>query len=187
MKPTVVAGLLLLLGSAQFLLCTLIAEVLYPNYNVSANAISDLGVGITAALFNLSIILLGLAITANAYILHKQFRNKIFTASLLLSGIGAVGVGIFPETIAIPHAISSMAVFLFGGLSAIESRKATAAPFSYVSILLGTISLAALFCLLTNNHFGLGFGGMERMVVYPLLFWVIAFSGWLFAAKDTKG
>ena len=42
----------MLFGAAQFLLCLAAAEALFPGYSVSKNAISDLGVGITAPLFS---------------------------------------------------------------------------------------------------------------------------------------
>ena len=47
-----IAGALLFLGVAQFLLCIIAAEAFYPNYLIHNNAISDLGVGSTAWLFN---------------------------------------------------------------------------------------------------------------------------------------
>jgi len=48
---------LLFLGAAQYILLINIAEALYPGYSVATNAMSDLGVGQTAALFNSSTML----------------------------------------------------------------------------------------------------------------------------------
>ena len=47
-------GALLFVGAAQFILVITIAEGLYPGYSVATNALSDLGVGQTAILFNAS-------------------------------------------------------------------------------------------------------------------------------------
>ncbi len=53
------APALLLFGASQFLLLLVAAEALYPGYSVATNAISDLGVGETAVIFNSSIVIFG--------------------------------------------------------------------------------------------------------------------------------
>ena len=75
----------------------LICEALYPGYSISENMISDLGIGSTAGLFNSSIIVLGLLIILSAISFHSFHKNKIFTILMILTGTGAMGVGIFPE------------------------------------------------------------------------------------------
>ena len=55
-------------GAAQFVLAMIIAEARYPGYSIAKNAISDLGVGRTARLFNASIIVFGAAIVGGALI-----------------------------------------------------------------------------------------------------------------------
>ncbi|MGB9659567.1 MAG: DUF998 domain-containing protein [Nitrososphaerales archaeon] len=62
-----VAGALLFVGTVQFILGLVVAEVLFPNYNVSKNFISDLGVGPTSLIFNSSVILFGLSLVISAY------------------------------------------------------------------------------------------------------------------------
>jgi len=39
--------------------------------------------------------------------------------------------------------------------------------------------LIDLILFTSGNYFGLGIGGMERMIVYPMLVWGLAFAGYL--------
>ena len=174
-----VAGALLFLASVQFILLMVVAEALYPDCSVSQNYISDLGVGCTAYLFNSSIILLGAAIVAGAYLIHRAFQAKFFPLLLMVAGIGAAGVGVFPEDTGLIHGIAALITFSFGGISAIVSYKLQKPPFSYFSIILGAVTLVALVLFMTNTCLGLGPGGMERMVAYPVLLWGIGFGGFL--------
>jgi len=174
-----VAGTLLFVGSIQFIFGMTIAEILYPNYSVSLNYISDLGVGNTALLFNSSVFLLGLLVLIGAYFIQRAFDYKLLSVCLVLAGIGAMGVGIFPETAGVIHGVVSLITFLFGALSAIVSYKLQKTPLSLFAVLLGIISLVALALFASGNYLGLGRGGMERMIVYPTLLWAVGFSGHL--------
>ena len=51
------------------------------------------------------------------------------------------------------------------------------APFAYFSVLMGMIGLIAFALFISEFFLGLGAGGMERMITYPLLLWVIGFGG----------
>jgi len=181
-----VAGTLLFVGSIQFLLCMIIAETLYPNYSASDNYISDLGVGTTSLIFNSSVFLLGVTALASAYFIQHAFNSKIVPVLLILTGIGAMGVGLFPETFPEIHSIASLITFTFGGLAAIMSHKLGKPPFSYFSVLLGAFSLVALALFITDIHLGLGKGGMERMIAYPTLLWAVSFSGYLSSYSPTQ-
>jgi hypothetical membrane protein len=55
------------------------------------------------------------------------------------------------------------------------------APFRYISVILGIVGLVALVLFLTGQYAGIGLGGMERMIVYPVLFWEAGFGGYLMA------
>jgi len=176
-----VAGALIFVGAVQFILGMLVAECVYPNYSVANHYISDLGKldAVSAPLFNTSVFLLGLLVAVSAYFLRQIVRNKVFLGFLVLCGVGAMGVGIFPEDFGILHTIVSLIAFLFGALSAIASYKYQKPPLSYFAVILGLTSLAALILFATGIHLGLGKGGMERMIAYPVLLWAIAFSGHL--------
>ena len=174
-----VAGILLFVGSVQFLFGLVIAESLYQSYSVSENYISDLGVGATALIFNSSVFLLGVLAVACACFIQRAFGSRPLFILLTLTGVGAMGVGVFPETAGAVHAIASLITFLFGGLSAIVSYKLQKPPLSYVSVLLGALSLVALVLFGSGTYLGLGKGGMERMIAYPTLLWAVGFGGYL--------
>ena len=186
-----VAGTLVLVGGAQFVLGMLIAEAIYPGYSISQNYISDLGVGPAASVFNSSVFLLGLMVVGGAYFVHRIFRNRPVTTLLVLSGIGAMGVGIFPEDSPVMHEIVSDVAFIFGGLAPIAACKLQKKPLNYLSIAMGLLSLCALILLSAQYSFGLGEqyflglgpGGMERMIVYPILLWETAFGGYLIGSS----
>ncbi len=177
------AGALLFLASVQFLLFLVITEALYPGYSVSQNYISDLGVGSTALLFNTSVFILGILTLAGTYFVHRVFTFKLFTLFLVLTGIGAMGVGLFPEDAGAIHGIFAMITFLFGGLSAVVSYKFTKPPLSYFSVILGVMALVALVLFASGTYLGLGVGGMERMIAHPALLWGVSFGSSLMGSR----
>ena len=186
-----VAGSLVFVGGAQFALGMLVAEAIHPGYSISQNYISDLGVGPSASIFNSSVFLLGLLILAGAYFVQRTFSNRLFTALLVLAGIGAMGVGVFPEDSPLMHEIVSDIAFIFGGLAPLAAWKVVKKPFAYFSVIMGLLSLSALVLLSAQYSFGLGEqfflglgpGGMERMIVYPVLLWETALGGYLMSCS----
>lgn len=174
-----VAGALLFIASVQCVLGIITAEALYPGYSTSENYISDLGVGPSALIFNSSVFLLGVLLVGGAYFIQRALGSRLFSILLTITGVGAMGVGLFPENFGIIHGIASLIVFLFGGLSAIMSYKLQKPPLSYFSFLLGALSIVALVLFGSSTYLGLGKGGMERMIAYPALLWAVGFSGHL--------
>jgi len=174
------AGLFLFAGTVQFAIAMIIAEAVDPMYSVATNYISDLGVRAGAPIFNASIILLGIAILATSWFVFRAFKDRILMIVVLLAGAGAVGVGVFTENAPDGlHSIVSFITFLFAALSAILAFRVLRPPLSYLSVLLGVGSLLALGLYISKNYFDLGNGGMERMIVYPVLAWGIGFGGYL--------
>jgi hypothetical membrane protein len=180
-------------GAGQFLVGMLLAESLYPGYSISGNYISDLGAfcngvfpnaGVcviyqpTSNIFNTSVFLLGVLLVAAAYVFWRPHKVKVFSVLVLLTGIGAMGVAVFPETNPIAHEITSDVAFLFAGLSAIWGYRLAKAPMSYFSVILGVVNLLAIVLFTANVLFGLGVGGMERMIVYPVVIWAIGIGGY---------
>jgi len=181
-----VAGALLFIASVQCVLGIIIAETLYPDYSTAENYISDLGVGPSALIFNSSVFLLGIIAVVGIYFIQRVFGSRLFSILLALTGVGAMGVGLFPETFGILHTIPSLITFLFGGLSAIMSYKLMKPPLSYFSVLLGATSLVALVLFGSGTYLGLGKGGMERMIAYPTLLWAVGFGGYLIGHSEEK-
>lgn len=181
-----ISGLLLFVGGVQCVLGIIIAEALYPGYNTADNYISDLGVGPSAIIFNSSLFLLGVTVITAAYFIHREYKFRPLSVLFAIAGIGGIGVGLFTEDFNVLHVIFSLIIFLFGGLSAIFSYKLEKPPLSYLSVLLGTTSLIALVLFGSGVHLGLGNGGMERMIAYPTLLWLIGFGGYLIGFSSEK-
>ena len=186
------AGVILFVGAFQFIIGMLLAELLYPGYSVSGNYISDLGATCrdtcviyqpSATIFNSSVILLGIFILVGTYFIWQEFQNNFMSVLLVLTGAGAIGVGVFPETAGKLHFIVSAIAFLFGALSAIYSYKLVKVPYSYFSVLMGIMSLIAFILMGFETYLGLGQGGMERMIAYPVLLWGLSFGSYLMSPE----
>jgi len=188
------AGAAIFVGAVQFGIGMILAEIYYPNYNVSNNYISDLGANCTpnpclinqptATIFDVSIALFGLLVIVGAYFLWRAFHLKPVFVMTVLAGIGALGVGLFPETTGIWHSIFSLIVFLFAGLTALVTARLQKKPMLYFSIVLGLVTLVALVLYIGSEYLGLGPGGMERMIAYPVLLWAIGFGGHMMATDE---
>jgi len=59
-------------------------------------------------------------------------------------------------------------------------------PLSAISIILGLMALGALGLFWGRIYFGLGAGGMERMILYPILMWGAGFGGYLIAFPEER-
>jgi hypothetical membrane protein len=185
-NKTQISGSLLFIGSIQFILSLILSEVLYPDYNASSQTISSLGVGPSAVIFNSSILLLGTMGLIGVYVYYQVYKLNLFSILLGLAYIGAIGVGIFteaPSTFSF-HVIFSFMAYVFGGISAIASYKLQKQPMSTFSLILGTLSLSAIIVLGSGNYLGLGLGGIERMVAYPLLLWLVGFGSQLITKSE---
>lgn len=189
------AGVAVFVGAVQFSIGLILAEIFFPNYDVSTNYVSDLGAYCptlqtcvinqpTSLIFNSSIILLGLLVLVGAYFVQRAFHWKPATAMIAITGIGALGVGLFPETTGMWHSIFSLVVFLFAGLTALVTARFQKKPMFYFSIILGLVTLVALVLYVGGMYMGLGAGGMERMVMYPVLLWSVGFGGHMMAIDE---
>ena len=121
-----------------------------------------------------------------AYFLNRAYHWKPATAMIALAGVGAMGVGLFPETTGVWHSIFSLIVFHFAALAAVITARFQKKPMFYFSIILGLVTLVALLLYIPGEYLGLGAGGMERMVVYPVVVWSIGFGGHMMAMDETK-
>ncbi|MGC8546276.1 MAG: DUF998 domain-containing protein [Thermoplasmata archaeon] len=183
------SGVILFLGAFQFSLMLLIAEALRPTYSVHSNYISDLGVGIYNYIFNYSIVILGILSILSAIFLLKENRRLILPYTIILVGIGAAGVGLFPENTGNPHIYFSEITFIFSGISAIlASFSFVKGPFRIISPFIGIMIIISIILYAGKNFYGIGTGGMERMIVYPTLLWALTFSGYLMGVdKNYRG
>lgn len=186
MNKARIAGMLFFLGGMQFIISMIISEAIYSNYSTSKNYISDLGLGSTAWLFNSSIILLGLTLVIGAYLFFQTTKKFSFSILLIITGLAAIGIGLLPKSIEPLHFIVSSITFISAALTAIMGYKLVKPPLSYFSVLIGILTLVAIFLFATKNYFGLGPGGMERMIVYPVLLLIMGFGAYLTGATEDR-
>ena len=188
------AGTILFVGAGQFVFFLVLAEIYYPGYSVSMNTISDLGATCKSGtcnfaqpssdIFNASVVLLGITLLFAAYYIWKGSGSKSLPFFEMLTGIGAMGVGIFNESYGMIHLFFSAFVFTSAGIQALLVFKVAKAPYSYFSIIAGITTLVAIVLYGTHTYLGLGQGGMERMIAYPTLVSGIAFGSYLMALGD---
>lgn len=185
------AGVFLFLAGALILMGIITAEIFYPApYSTAKNYISTLGSSPppnsiiyqpSAAIFDNSLKLAGILILIGSYFLYKATKNKL-VFSLVIMGIGTIGVGVFPAFHAKLHPIVALASLGGGGVAAIVTSKLTKPPFSHLAIILGSISLFFLIVGLGLPQFivpTLGVGGAERFVAYPNVIWLMGLGGYL--------
>ena len=184
------AGSLLFAGGMIFFIFNSIAEGIYPNYNVGVNALSDLGaIGApTRFLWDGQLFLSGILSLLGTYVLFYKSswpdninmkNRKPVSVIYLVPTMGSILVSLFPENFILAiHSLSAFITFITGGVSAAYAYRLTRVPFRYFSIVLGVITLVSIPFLLDRS---LGFGLVERLVVYPFVIWSIAFGSYLMA------
>lgn len=187
------AGALMLLAGVIAFMGIITAEALYPEgYSTSQNAISDLGATEppnsvieqpSATIFNTIMMVAGVLVLGAAFCLQAGFRRVVVSIFTGLTGLGMLGVGVFPGDYGNIHAIFALLVFIAGGLAAILSVMVTKPPFSAIAVILGVVGLVSLLLYMvlgdSSPMAGLGIGGVERWVAYPILIWIMSFGGYL--------
>jgi hypothetical membrane protein len=178
-------GALLFVGTIQFIVLLTIAETQYPGYSISLNYISDLGVWShpSAYIFNPSVILWGIMIIAAGYLIFTRLNWRNQGTLLCISGLGGVGVGFFNELTGVPHALFALMAFVGGGLAVIMLKRRLKGLMGYLGLVVGIISILAVILFVTGISLGLGPGGMERMITYPLQLFTMALGGYFMAGQ----
>jgi hypothetical membrane protein len=186
MKRRVLVGTLLFVACTQFLLFLIIAETQYPDYSTNINYLSDLGVWDepSAPFFNISVIIFGLLAIASGVLSRNDEGMSHIPWLLIVSGAGAVILGVFPETVWGLHRLGAFLAFIFAASAAVCSYRVISGPFRYISAILGGCSFLAMMLSVTNIYLGLGPGGMERMVLYPILIWLLGFGAVLLSSGE---
>ncbi len=190
-QDKVLAGIFLFLVSGIALMGIITAEVMYPDYSTQQE-ISDLGASRppdsiihepSSTIFNFTMMICGALVLISTFFVNRIYEDRIFTIFLGLFGLGIFGVGVFPGNITPWHMIFAMLTFVSGGFVPIFSTRVVKAPFKYLGLIYGVISLGFLFSTVflgdANPLNFLEFGGIERWVVYPLLLWMTGFGGYL--------
>lgn len=179
-----IGGVILYVGALQWFLGILLAEAWDSGYNSRIDYVSELGIGSTAAIYNTSVFILGLCMILAAYFMFKSIKNsKLQSVLLAISGIGAMGLGIFYGTIQPWHSLCTLIAIVFGCFAAISSYKIQSSPISYISVILGAMALIAAIVFFpylglplgsTETFLGMAKGSLERWAIYPILAWAMA-------------
>ena len=191
------AGALLFIAGAGVFMGIITAESLYPGaYTTGASMISDLGgteppnsivLQPSATIFDITMMAGGALIILGAAGLYAATRRKAVVIPTLLFGIGALFVGIFPGHTGGIHELFAMLTFVSGGVAAVLSSRVLVGPLRTIAVVLGAIALVnfGAYIVLEDAWFvtGLGLGGLERWIAYPIIFWLVAFGGYLMGAR----
>jgi hypothetical membrane protein len=181
-------GALFMLGSVQFILAMILVQLKYPGYSVTGNYISDLGSSTLSpwyAVFNGSVILLGILgivgtlLVRSAFLARPSVRVGLFF--LALASLGAILVGLFPETatelggnihsyVSDFAFVSSGFALLFLGFGMLRDPRW--GIYGLYSILSGVLTFLAIAGFTAVASTG-SYGSWERLVVAPILLWAI--------------
>ena len=193
-----VAGVLYSSAGFVLLMGIITAETKYPVFRhyTTRQEISDLGgtsppqrlvTQPSAMIFDTTMLIAGVLLLAGAFVLWRLYRDRALTVVSTLFGAGALLVGIFPGNTT-PHPIVAMIAFVFSALTAIAAFRVTSAPFRFMSLSVGLLSLVALIATELGDNSpvvkSIGIGGSERWVVFPMILWLAFFGGHLLAARQ---
>jgi hypothetical membrane protein len=183
------AGFLFAVNAAQFMTVIMLGASIAPAYPYRAGAISDLGITPESALlFNASLVLVGLLNILGGYLFYGAHHRRWLLGLSLVAGIGAAGAGLVPLDRGGLHGIFALAAFFSFNLQAIGSGAVVAWPMRHVSFAAGLLGLVFVVLMIIGDAgnpaaFGpIGHGGTERMIVYPVMLWLVLFGGYLMAA-----
>ncbi|MHC1710028.1 MAG: DUF998 domain-containing protein [Methanomassiliicoccales archaeon] len=188
------AGYILALAAGQFLILLMLGESIAPGYSMHENAISDLGtIAETELMFNASLFLLGLLNIVAGFVLFKVLDDKKLLIVFALGGIGAMGAGLVPlDNPTGVHGLFALFAFVFINLEAVVAGRLAKSPLDKISIALGILGLifVPLMMMVDGGSLdvsgSIGHGGVERMIAYPCLIWMMLFGGYLVASPVLK-
>lgn len=186
-------GPVLYVSSIQFFVVqVIVARQWSPPYSLSRDTISDLGntaCGTWSAhfvcsplhgLMNVSFVVLGMSMALGSALVAQRFAgNRSAMAGLTamaVSGMGVVVLGAFPEN-SVPafHGLGTAVPFVAGNAALIVLAFALRIPvflrlYSFSS---GAAAFLALVSYASGYYAGLGQGGIERVVAYPQVVWLV--------------
>lgn len=174
-------GLFLCLSGIVFLLTVTVLEALYPGYSLHQNTISDLlavGTG-TSLLGEPMLFLAAILWILGAYLLFRRAGAPGRMVLNLLPGSGLLLAVLSPENVNLTlHSLGAVLAFIPGPIAAILSYRTIRSPFRYLAFSLGALSLVGTMVFFGAYETpwvqqGIGPGGWERVIVYPLLIWLI--------------
>nr|MDO8133013.1 DUF998 domain-containing protein [Candidatus Njordarchaeum guaymaensis] len=186
-----VAGICGILGQSFVFLCIFLAITVSPWFSWTNYALSNLGdltKPASAPIFNIGLIIGGIITVIFVLGLSMKTRTNalglVATILLFASGIGMIGVGIFPMNYLLPHAVSAFLIFipltvslLLFGFAQVRSKPLRI--FGVVSLVLGLVCVVNLFI-----PWGPAIAIMEMVIVVPGYIWSLIASERLITSKD---
>ncbi|MGP8077316.1 MAG: DUF998 domain-containing protein [Thermoplasmata archaeon] len=196
------AAIVWLIGALQFVVVMGVVQLRWKTtYSLTGNVLSDLGntqCGFWPTssshyvcspwylTFNVSLALFGLLVILGALLVRSAFPDRssrsLGLGLLALAGAGSVGVGLFPENVHLdPHLGSALVAFVGGSLALVVLgvsmfRDTRWDGYRAYTLFSGLVGLIALLLYVAKLYVGLGPGGMERLIVAPLLLWMVVAS-----------
>lgn len=202
-RSLLISGALALCAGVAILMGIITAEALFTGaYNTSHNMISDLGATWnpggrvyqpSATIFNVTMLATGVMIAASAAFLYRASADRAVSVALGILGLGVFLIGIFHGEMVNGvfsshgvHPIVSMVAFVSGPIAALLSARLTRGPFRFVAAALGLVGLLSVFLTGPLGDTHLGKGGIERWIAYPTILWLVAFGGYILAARPEQ-
>jgi hypothetical protein len=189
------SGYLLALAAGQFFVLLMLAESIAPDYSMHDNAISDLGtIAETELLFNASLFLIGLLNLVAGYVLFKAIGDRKVLVVFALGGIGAMGAGLIPlDHPSGAHGLFALLAFVFINVESYGRRTICQLhPGQNIAVPGHT----GHHIRPGHDNGGLRFPGrlgqhrprgVERMIAFPCLIWMLVFGGYLISSPALKG
>lgn len=188
-----------------FVVQVVVASRWSPAYNLRANTISDLGNTVCGrfngrpvcsplhSLMNLSFGTLGVTMVVGSLLINFCVPARRGTrrglSAMSVAGSGVLLVGVFPEnTVSALHGIAAALPFTVGNIAVVGLGLTLPLPrlLRVFSVLAGSAALVALVCYASNQDWGLGEGGIERVVAYPQTLWLVVVGMYFIGADPTK-
>ena len=189
---------LLVAGSVQFVVAMVVTQIGYgSSYSLSANLISDLGVTGCGTIdgtgryacspwwfvFDTSLALLGVVVFVALYSLRRSFPPgpgaRAGLALVALNGLGVLVAALTPENVNYAvHSAFAILAFVSAGVGLVvlavamvpRDRWFPIFPYTFLS---GIVVLASTIVFLGGSDNGIGPGGVERVIVAPVLLWFV--------------
>ena len=104
-----------------------------------------------------------------------------------------MGAGALPLNVSDLHGLFAIVAFLFFNLEAIASAGRVDGAMRAISLLAGVVGIVFVVVMVIGDSgnpavFGpIGHGGAERMIVYPVMLWMMAFGGYLVGGPRPTG
>lgn len=186
MRRRELAGILLFVAITQFAFLANISQTMYEGFSIDDTLLSDLGrwEQPSALLFNTSLVMFGILGMSIGIVLWPDKKLNFIPLLFVLCGIGMLIMAAFPITIEWAHDVGAFLSFVLIAVAALCCYWTFPGPFRYVSLFLGIVGFVTEILYKAEIYFGLGAGGSERMIIYPLFFWMATFGAVLFYSDE---